>query len=115
MREKKTINVEIGRRVKAAREAAGITQERLAELVQLGPKNVSAIERGMAGISVGTMKRICEALSVSADMLFFDAKDGDNAVQILADRLKTLSPEQLDIAGRMLNTLFEAFSFTKEK
>lgn len=36
----------IGRRIKAAREAKGLTQEALAELVNLSPMHVSVIERG---------------------------------------------------------------------
>lgn len=38
MKEKKPINVEIGMRVQQAREAAGLTQERFAELIGLGVK-----------------------------------------------------------------------------
>ena len=112
MREKKDINVEIGKRIKAARETAGLTQERFAELVQLGPKNISAIECGAAGISVSTLKRICELLSVSADMLLFGQAESSEEATILADRLKHLPPKQLEITSRMLNTLFEAFSVT---
>ena len=75
MREKKDLNIEIGRRVKLARENAGLTQERFAELVDLGPKNISAIERGAAGVSVASVKKICEVLSISADSLFSDRTD----------------------------------------
>lgn len=107
---KKEINVEIGRRIKAARESAGMTQERFAELIQQGPKNVSAIERGAAGISVSTVKRICEVLSISADTLFTDAPDNSAEAQVLVDRLKHLTPAQFQVATRMFNALLEAFS-----
>ena len=46
MKEKKPINVEIGQNVKQIRESAGLTQESFAELIGLGEKHVSAIERG---------------------------------------------------------------------
>ena len=41
MKKKKPINVEIGTRIQQAREAAGLTQERFAELIGLGVKHVS--------------------------------------------------------------------------
>jgi len=110
MQEKKEINIVIGRRIKAAREAAGMTQESFAEMIQMGPKNLSAVERGVAGISVSTVKRICDVLSISADALFADTTDSSDETQVLVDRLRHLTPAQLKIAARMFNTLLEAFS-----
>ena len=37
----------VGQRIKAAREAKGLTQEGLAALVDLSPTHVSVIERGL--------------------------------------------------------------------
>ena len=37
LQERKEINVEIGQRIKEAREKAGLTQERFSELIGLGP------------------------------------------------------------------------------
>ena len=115
MREKKDLNIEIGRRVKLARENAGLTQERFAELVDLGPKNISAIERGAAGVSVASVKKICEVLSISADSLFSDRTDSSGEVQMIADRLNRLSPKQLAIAVKTINILFEAFAMQGDK
>ena len=50
MREKKAINIEIGERVKAAREQADITQEQLAERIDVSTQYVSDLERGVVGI-----------------------------------------------------------------
>ncbi|MDD3231567.1 MAG: helix-turn-helix transcriptional regulator, partial [Oscillospiraceae bacterium] len=71
MKEKKTINMEIGAQIQFAREKAGMTQERFGELVGLGTKSVSAIERGTVGISLSSMKKICQVLAVSSDTLLF--------------------------------------------
>ena len=46
MRSKKDINIEIGANIQAAREQAGYTQEHLAELLDLYPNHISAIEQG---------------------------------------------------------------------
>ena len=69
LRAKKEINIHIGNEVRIARERAGLTQEQFGEIVSLGTKNVSDIERGVAGITVSTLKRICEKLSISSDLL----------------------------------------------
>ena len=59
MNEKKPINLEIGQNVKQIRENAGLTQERLAELIGLGVKHLSAIECGAVGVSLATLKQLC--------------------------------------------------------
>ena len=57
MKEKKPINLEIGQNVKQIRENAGLTQERLAELIGLGVKHLSAIECGAVGVSLAVIVR----------------------------------------------------------
>ena len=76
----------IGNQIRNAREAAGLTQDRFAELVSLATKNVSDIERGVVGISVGTLIRICETLSVSSDSILFGNGIG-NDTQSISERL----------------------------
>ena len=71
MNNKKEINLQIGNEIRIARERAGLTQQQFGELVSLGTKNVSAIERGISGITVSTLKRICEKLSISSDTIIF--------------------------------------------
>lgn len=71
MKEKKPINLEIGQNVKQIRENAGLTQERLAELIGLGVKHLSAIECGAVGVSLATLKQLCVLLSVPADAILF--------------------------------------------
>lgn len=109
VREKKEINVNIGNQIRIAREAAGLTQERFAELVPLATKNVSDIERGVVGISVATLIRICEVLSVSSDSILFGGGNR-NDVQSVSDRLSNLPVEQFQIALDFINKLFEAFA-----
>lgn len=113
MKEKKQINIEVGRRIKKAREEAGYTQEKFSEIIQLGEKNISAIERGSVGISLTTMKKICESLSISADSLLFESTH-ENNVDALSSQLKRLHPKQFAIVHSMLKKVFEAFTFTNK-
>ena len=92
MRDKKEINIQIGNKIKAARERAGLTQQEFGELVSLGTKNISDIERGVVGITVSTLKRICEKLSISSDFILFGDNE-KNDVTYLSEKLKRLTPE----------------------
>ena len=62
----------IGRRIKAAREKKKLTQEQLAELVDLSPMHVSVIERGVKLPKLETLINIANVLDVSADVLLQD-------------------------------------------
>ena len=106
MREKKEINVEVGRRIRQAREAAGLTQERFAELIGVSPQNVSCVERGLAGVSLTVLRRMCEILQVSSDSLLLGA-DGGNDVDAIAERLRRLPPEQFRVVREVINRVLE--------
>ena len=62
-----------GERLKAVREAKGMTQEQLSALVDIGPNHLSALERGVKLPRLETFVAIANALGVSADMLLFEA------------------------------------------
>lgn len=62
----------IGKRIKSAREKKGMTQEQLAELVNLSPMHVSVIERGNKLPRLETLINIANILDVSADVLLQD-------------------------------------------
>ena len=62
----------IGRRIKTARERKRLTQEQLAELIDLSPMHVSVIERGVKPPKLETLVNIANVLDVSADNLLQD-------------------------------------------
>ena len=63
----------IGKRIKIARIKADLTQERLAEIIQLSPLHMSNIETGTTRVSLTTIVTIANALSVTADDLLCDS------------------------------------------
>ena len=71
MQQKKELNIQMGSCIRKARLQAGLTQEAFAELLHLGPKHISAMERGTVGLSMETLQNICQVLHVSADTLLF--------------------------------------------
>ena len=62
----------MGRRIKAARKKAAMTQARLAEEVGISEVHVSNLESGTGNPSLATLVDIANVLSVSTDELLCD-------------------------------------------
>ena len=78
----------VGRRFKAARERKHLTQEQLAEIVDLSPMHVSVIERGVKPPKLETFVALANALEVSADELLQDTVD--HAMESNSSEIATL-------------------------
>ncbi len=61
---------DLGKRIQALRKSKKITQERLAELINIDPKSVSKIENGNSYPSPDTLNAIANALGVEVYELF---------------------------------------------
>ncbi len=65
----KTDYVLIGERIKFWRQQRGVTQEQLAEMVELTPGFISLIETGKKRASLETLLSICRALNITPNDL----------------------------------------------
>lgn len=111
MIEKKPFNIEIGKRIRGAREKASMSREKLAELVDITPRFVADIERGSVGVSVPNLKKICEVLHVSSDSILWG-----NINQIsLDDRLKTIDSECIEIIDKIIQNQIELINVARRK
>ncbi len=106
MKNKKQINIDVGYRIKIYREQAGLTQEKFSELIELEAKTISVIECGNVGVSLTTLKKICEVLGVSADELLFETLQ-ENNVDGINSKLKRLSSEQFKIVDDIIKNLIK--------
>ncbi len=109
MNEKKELDLLVGNNIKRERIKAGYTQEKFSELIGIGTKSLSAIERGTVGISLTTLLRICKALSISSNSVLFENSQ-KNDIQGITERLERLTPEQFSITYDILCKVMEAFS-----
>ena len=112
MKDKKEINILVGANIKREREKADYTQEQFSEMIGIGTKSLSAIERGTVGVSLTLLVKICNTLCISSNVLLFESTP-KNDVQSITERLERLNPKQFDIANGVLCKLFEAFSLTE--
>jgi transcriptional regulator with XRE-family HTH domain len=116
----KDLAVTLGNAARQARKALQLTQERVAERLDVSVEFYSRIERGLAHPSIDTFVRMLSVLSVSADTLFgVDAAarapaperfgptaTGDPpAVRRLMAALRTARPATLRLVGALLNEL----------
>lgn len=96
--------IAIGSKIKEARERAHLTQEELAEIIDISPTHMSVIERGVKTPKLDTFVKIVKALNLSADALLLDGMDqvNDSIVAELSVRLGRLSGED---QNRILNAI----------
>ena len=109
MKDKKELNVLVGINIKREREKAGFTQDQFSEMLGIGSKSLSAIERGVVGISLTTLLKVCDILSLSTNTILKENCEKNN-IQNITDQLERLTPSQLEIAEDMLNKLIKAFA-----
>ncbi len=109
MDRKKEINVIVGANIKREREKAGYTQEQFSEMLGIGPKSLSSVERGIVGVSLTTLLKICEILHVSTNVILLE-QTRKNDLEGILTQLEQLTPDQFDVASEMIRTLLKAFS-----
>lgn len=112
MADKKLENIQIGSRVKRARESAGLTQERLAELTDVTAQYLSGVERGTVGLSVPVVLRLCSILHVSSDFLLLGSVERSDVTDIIA-RLSLLPAEHIENVKEILNRYMEGIAITQ--
>jgi len=112
MDNRKDLNVLVGANIKRKREKAGFTQDQFSELLGIGSKSLSSIERGVVGVSLPTLLKICDILHISANVLLYE-QGQQNEADSIALQLKMLSVEQFEIASDVMTNLFKAFSLKK--
>ena len=64
------IKKEFGEKIKKIRKKRNLTQEQLAEIIEISPRNLSGIEIGQNFIKSETLEKILNALDVSLEELF---------------------------------------------
>ncbi len=112
MAEKKEENIQIGLRVKQAREAAGLTQERLSELLDVTAQYLSGVERGAVGLSVPILIRLCSVLLVSCDFILTGDTERSDVTGVTA-RLSRLPSEHIRNVAEILNRYIEGIAITQ--
>jgi transcriptional regulator with XRE-family HTH domain len=74
------VDKSLGRRLRDKRTASGLSEEQLAEKVQIDPKEINAYERGTKRLSADRLLLMARALDVRPDYFFRFSDEGENGV-----------------------------------
>ena len=99
----------MGDRIKEARKNQRLTQEQLAERLDISVEFVGQIERGLKLPSMQVFIKLAETLNVSADYLLRDSVStghlfGDNAI---GQKIKNLKPKQRIALEALIDTYIQ--------
>ena len=115
--EKKPINEIIGMNIQRMREQVGLTQDELSSKIGMGVKSLSAIERGVTGISLSSLKRVCRELAVTSDSLIFGVpEEGEREAEIqgISEKLRQLNAKEYRIVREILIKVMEGMALSQE-
>ena len=112
MQDKDLCLKEIGQRIVDRRKKLGLTQEALAEKGDMTTQFVSYAEAGKRAMRPENLKKISEALGVSADYLL-TGNVIDKDLLILSDKMRNLTPSQLRIVENIIDECISLFDNQK--
>ena len=95
--------VSIGSRIKAERKKLGLSQEKLAEQINVTPHYIYEIERGSKAMSMETLINLCTVMGLSADYLLFGIQKQNSGS--VYEKLDQLSDERRLRAEQALELL----------
>ncbi len=97
--------VELGKKLREARNKAGLTQEALAEKADIGVMYLGEIERGVKMPSMKIFIKIIIALDISADYVLRDELPSgkEYVLDDVTERLSKLTPQQRKGAVEILD------------
>lgn len=72
MKTKEDVRTVLGRNVKRYRKQKGLSQEKLAEIIDVSVKHLSTIESGSAFLSADLLQCISDSLDVPVYLLFYE-------------------------------------------
>ncbi len=105
--DKRALHTEIGLRIRAARDSAGLTQEALAESLDCTAQYISDLERGVTGISVPMLRLLCLKLGISSDSILFAGMPERDYLS-LEEKCRSLTDEQYRLLAEIIGKYVEA-------
>ena len=103
--------VEMGLRLKAKRWNHHLTQEQMADRLNISIKHYSEVERGIAGLSIENIINVCDILGISIDYLL-QGKEAETEVPEKILEMYRACPEEKQY---LLLEIMEAISKLYDK
>ena len=100
-----------GEKVKRLRKSRNLTQEQLAEMIDIAPRNLSRIEVGTSFVKAETLEKLLSALNVTTEELFANDHIKDPK-ELLADIYTNLEVVKNDTSK--LEKIYKMIKFFNE-
>ncbi|WP_341280553.1 helix-turn-helix transcriptional regulator [Paenibacillus sp. FSL H8-0537] len=99
----------IGGRIRKAREDKGVTQERLAECLDVSNAYISKIERGKTAVNLDNLDKICAALDTSIEYILSGTNTtaDDHLRNEIIEMLEGCSPEKMKLITQIIKSIVE--------
>ncbi len=109
VRNEKSVQQTIGKRIQSIRKVKGYTQQQFAEKIGISTNYLSDIERGKSSARMDKLVTIINALQCSADDIFVDVIDCGYKVKIsrLAEHFEILPPKEQERAFAILEIFMD--------
>lgn len=105
MKKENVIDYEaLGKRIHVERLGSGMSQQRLAALIQLEPSNISHIERGVGRVGLNTLVKIAIALETTPDDLLRDSLP-EQCFSTLRIELKNSTADEALLYQKLIRTI----------
>lgn len=101
------INKIIGNNVRFIRKSNKLSQEKFAELLDLSPQFISDLERGVQGISLTTMVKICNTMKCSPMVILSNLIEFDSYNNEMDDFIN-LSEKNQQIVKTIISSLLKS-------
>lgn len=102
--------IRIAAAIKESREAKGLTQEQLAELVGTSTSLIGQIERSLTFPSVPVLAKLVDVLGIDANTLFYEDTAAPAASKEISIRASRLSPEKQEFLLNVISLLEHSFN-----
>ena len=107
--------VELGQRTAELRKRAGISQQRLAEIMGVSRTTITQIENGKRKVSADELARLSEIYNLSVDNLLFSKEEPEVIFAEKQEERKMESPIRINVPQRNLEKFKEVLLYILNK
>ncbi|MBD2845716.1 helix-turn-helix transcriptional regulator [Paenibacillus sp. IB182496] len=99
----------IGKRIRKARESKGLTQEKLAEHLDVSNAYISKIERGRTPINLERLAELCVILDKNTEYILSgtNSRSDDFLRNEIIDMLEGCSPEKIKLIASIVRQIVD--------
>lgn len=101
--------LQMGMRIAARRKEIGLTQEELADMINVSVQTISTAERGRKALRPENIVKICRALRCTTDYILI-GKNLDAVPEVLNRTYKNLTPLQYQCLNQIIENYLMALS-----